>query len=90
MYSAAVADYLVNLIENSSVRYIAAFALIFILVMILGTVLNNLLSRLLNLYVGATQALTHATARAVNRDCNFLHSSSSAIALFSRRLGGSF
>ena len=49
MYSAAVADYLVNLIENSSVRYITAFALVFIIIMLLGTLLNNLLSRLLNL-----------------------------------------
>jgi membrane protein required for colicin V production len=47
VYSDVLAGVLVNLIENSSVRYVTAFALIFVAVMMLGTYLNHLMSKLL-------------------------------------------
>ncbi|NKB31842.1 MAG: CvpA family protein [Pseudomonadales bacterium] len=49
VYSAALSEILVNVIENSSVRYVAAFAMIFVVVMMLGTLLNHLFSKLLTI-----------------------------------------
>ena len=49
VYSETLSDVLVNVIESSSVRYVAAFALIFVIVMMIGTLLNHLLSKLLTI-----------------------------------------
>jgi membrane protein required for colicin V production len=47
VYSGVLSDLLVNVIESSSARYVAAFAMIFVVVMMLGTLLNHLMSKLL-------------------------------------------
>lgn len=49
LYSGAVADFMVNLINNESARYVGAFALVFVLVMIVGTLINHLISKLLTI-----------------------------------------
>lgn len=47
VYSEVLSGLLVNVIDSSSVRYVAAFAIIFVVVMMLGTLLNHLMSKLL-------------------------------------------
>lgn len=47
VYSEVLSGFLVNVIESSSVRYVAAFAIIFVVVMMLGTLLNHIMSKLL-------------------------------------------
>ena len=49
VYSEYLAGLLVNFLENDSVRYVTAFALIFVIVMMLGTLLNRMLSKLLTI-----------------------------------------
>ena len=49
IYSEYLAGLLVNYLENDSVRYVTAFALIFVVVMMLGTLLNRMLSKLLTI-----------------------------------------
>lgn len=49
LYSGAVADFMVNLINSESARYVSAFALVFVLVMIIGTLINHLISKLLTI-----------------------------------------
>lgn len=46
MFSGQVADLLENLINNPSLRRIAAFAILFIAVIFIGTLVSNLISRL--------------------------------------------
>ena len=46
-YSEVLADFLFMSIDNVTMRYVTAFALIFIAVMMLGTFLNFLMSKLL-------------------------------------------
>jgi len=47
VYGGYLAEMLINVIDNESVRYVTAFALLFIVVMMLGTLLNHLLSKLI-------------------------------------------
>lgn len=47
VYSGVLSGFLINVIESSSARYVAAFAMIFVVVMMLGTLLNHLMSKLL-------------------------------------------
>ena len=49
LYSEALSELLVNIIDSSSIRYVSAFAIIFIVVMMLGTFLNYLMSKLLTI-----------------------------------------
>ena len=49
VYSEEFSGLLVNVIENSSVRYVAVFTVIFIGVMLLGRLLSHLLSKLLTI-----------------------------------------
>ena len=49
IYSEYLAGLLLNYLENDSVRYVTAFALIFVIVMMLGTLLNRMLSKLLTI-----------------------------------------
>ena len=49
LYSEALSELLVNIIDSSSIRYVSAFAMIFIVVMMLGTFLNYLMSKLLTI-----------------------------------------
>jgi len=46
LFSAQLADLMVNLINNASLRRIAAFAILFIVVIFAGTILSNLVSKL--------------------------------------------
>ena len=46
-YSEVLADFFFRSIDNVTMRYLTAFALIFIVVMMLGTFLNFLMSKLL-------------------------------------------
>jgi membrane protein required for colicin V production len=46
LFSAQLADLMVNLIDNGSLRRIAAFVILFIVVIFAGTVLSNLVSKL--------------------------------------------
>ena len=47
VYSGELASYMINVIDNSSARYVIAFALVFIAVMMVGTLLNRLISKLI-------------------------------------------
>ena len=47
VYSEGLSELLVNVIDNSSVRYATAFVIIFIVIMMLGRILNHQLSELL-------------------------------------------
>lgn len=47
VYSEAVGDLLVNMIDSSSVRYVTAFAILFVIVMMVGTLINHFMSKLL-------------------------------------------
>ena len=49
VYSETLSEFMVNVIDSSSARYVAAFALIFVVVMMLGTLLNHMLSKLLTI-----------------------------------------
>lgn len=49
LYSGFVAEFLVNLINNESARYVTAFALVFVVVMMIGTLVNHLISKLLSI-----------------------------------------
>ncbi len=49
VYSETLSEFMVNVIDSGSVRYVTAFALIFVVVMMLGTLLNHLLSKLLTI-----------------------------------------
>ncbi|MFK7864065.1 MAG: CvpA family protein [Pseudohongiellaceae bacterium] len=49
LYSGVVADFLVNIINNESARYVSAFALVFVAVMMIGTLINHLISKLLTI-----------------------------------------
>lgn len=49
LYSASLAEYMLNLIENEAARLVAAFAIIFVVVMMLGTFINHLLAKFLNI-----------------------------------------
>ena len=49
MYSETLSEFMVNVIDSSSARYVAAFALIFVVVMMAGTLFNHLLSKLLTI-----------------------------------------
>ncbi len=46
LFNAQLADLMVNLINNASLRRIAAFAILFIVVIFAGTILSNLVSKL--------------------------------------------
>jgi len=46
LFSAELADMMVNLINNASLRRIAAFAILFIVVIFAGTLTSNLISKL--------------------------------------------
>lgn len=46
LFSAQLADLMVNLINNASLRRIAAFAIVFIVVIFAGTIVSNLVSKL--------------------------------------------
>ena len=46
LFSAQLADLMVNLINNASLRRIAAFALVFIVVIFTGTIVSNLIAKL--------------------------------------------
>ena len=46
LFSAQLADLMVNLINNASLRRIAAFAILFIVVIFAGTLVSNLVSKL--------------------------------------------
>ncbi|MFT4749504.1 MAG: membrane protein required for colicin V production [Pseudohongiellaceae bacterium] len=47
LYSGVLADFMINLINNESARYVVAFAIVFVLVMMIGTLINHLISKLL-------------------------------------------
>jgi membrane protein required for colicin V production len=49
LYSGVLADFMTNLINNESARYVAAFAIVFVLVMMIGTLINHLISKLLSI-----------------------------------------
>ena len=49
IYSEYLSGLMVNMIENESIRYVTAFAILFIVVMMLGTLLNHLISKLLTI-----------------------------------------
>ena len=49
VYSETLSEFMVNVIDSSSARYVAAFALIFVVVMMLDTLLNHMLSKLLTI-----------------------------------------
>lgn len=49
LYSGVLADFLVNVINNESARYVSAFAIVFVLVMMAGTLINHLISKLLTI-----------------------------------------
>lgn len=46
LFSGELADMMVNLINNASLRRIAAFAILFIVVIFAGTLISNLISKL--------------------------------------------
>lgn len=46
LFSAQLADLMVNLINNASLRRIAAFVLLFVVVIFAGTLVSNLISKL--------------------------------------------
>lgn len=49
LYSGVLADFMINLINNESARYVTAFAIVFVLVMMAGTLINHLISKLLSI-----------------------------------------
>lgn len=49
VYSEPLAELMSGMIENESIRYVSAFALLFVVVMILGTFLDFLMSKLLTI-----------------------------------------
>lgn len=49
VYSEPLAGLLANLIENETVRYVTAFAILFVMVMMLGTLLIHLISKMLTI-----------------------------------------
>ncbi len=49
VYSETLSEFMVNVIDSGSVRYVTALALIFVVIMMLGTLFNHLLSKLLTI-----------------------------------------
>ena len=48
VYSEYLAEFFVNLINSSNVRYVTAFSILFVVVMMLGTMMNHFMAKLIN------------------------------------------